>query len=725
MKEFNQWKILVRWAAVFSIIVFLFAIVGGYFILQAGPVQGAGSSNITCNVTGQNDCVWWDNSAAKTWSDLVTSTDIRQNEQNVIRAGWHDSLASGKWHGNWAGMIFDTSNLPAGAEVKNITLRLKVNHMVDDNPEWFQFYAVYTGSSPDDSMFDGVDEIRWWYEHEVARISHPISQTSFNVGDWLEFKIGKYGGNDGISYILDDDNDLVVLYLMTTNHALMYAPIPLSYEDWKWTAWYGWGSEYEPELVFECVTPAATRTVVVPENAAVDDETDGTELVTSVNWTTPRTMYADDDCLVVQVVGESGARFTGALVSEAGTTLEVVDDSVRTNGYYYWEIDDIDSYSGFVRAWALTDNTTNQIYSKWAHIALAPDVDQRTNDIYSLSTEYPQYDNEFSDYVVQEGDLMFVHWKTNIDGATELADYMLCLRDNGDYYGLAYWEILDVMHDSYFEGSEANAQALLHWRYAIFTMDDTGAGWNSYNGLVINLNKPLISGNKGFYQPVLLDTTDNVTLLCETHSSYWYLDNASEGILMSLDKSTYKQDDDITASVVLGKAGRVYNTLPDFMLTTIGAESYSAGGTVLLGNNSFELKGVASGEYDARFTFQGGGVENYVYIHDIHFTVGEVAEDGVIPEGAGDIIDNVTEWLEQYGLDNPAGHWLIMIIAMVILFVVSYKSELLRVVFPLLVLGICIIIQWVDTWVVVLLALGAGLSIYSLFRRKAQGGGEG
>lgn len=709
-------------------IIIISIITAGFMNYLHSPVyyaSGAGSTTVTCNTTDHNDCVFWDNSGGKTWSDLVDSVDIRENQLAYLRVGWHDTTAGGNWHGYWTGLIFDTSELPAGVEVKNVTLRLKAITKLEDYP-WLQYYAVFTANLPDDSAFAAGDCTRWWYDHETSRISNVVKYDSFSVGDWVEFEIGMYGGNDGLSYVVDDDNDLVVLYLMTTNHALKYAPIPGgTSDDYKRTDFQGWNHANEPQLVIEYVAEATARTVTVPGNAAVDDTTDGTELVTSVNWTTPRTMYADDDCLVVKFIGDSGALFTGALVNETGTVLEQVDDSVRTDGLYYWEISNIESYSGFVRAWALTDNQTIPIYSKWAYVALAPDSDQRTNDIYSLSTEYPQYDNEFSAYVVQEGDLMFVHWKTNIDGSTELPDYMLCLRKNGAYSGLAFYETLESMHDSYFEGSEANAQALLHWRYAIYTMDDTGPGWNSYDGLVINLALPLIGGNKGFYQPVLLDTTDNTTLLCETHSAYWYLENETEGILMSLNKGTYLQGDDIVASVVLGKPGRVSTYLPDFILVTIGDGSYTTAGTVLTGTNTFELIGVADGTYEARFSFQGGGVENYVYIHEIPFKVNLEEEPDVVQEGAGNIFDNMMNWLDGVGLDNPTGHWLIMLILMAVAFVTAYKSELLRVVFPMGIVGLFIVMGWVDIWVIVLLALGAGLSFYSLFRRKAQGGGEG
>lgn len=79
--------------------------------------------------------------------------------------------------------------------------------------------------------------------------------------------------------------------------------------------------------------------------------------------------------------------------------------------------------------------------------------------------------------------------------------------------------------------------------------------------------------------------------------------------------------------------------------------------------------------------------------------------------------------LALWGMDNDAGHWLIILAAMIITFVIAVRSEVLRVVLPLMCFGAGIAIGWLDLWLVSLLAFGAGLTLYSILRGKIQGKG--
>lgn len=80
------------------------------------------------------------------------------------------------------------------------------------------------------------------------------------------------------------------------------------------------------------------------------------------------------------------------------------------------------------------------------------------------------------------------------------------------------------------------------------------------------------------------------------------------------------------------------------------------------------------------------------------------------------------EWMAGFGMDNPAGRWIAILALMALCFAGFYRSSLLRVLVPGSVFGIGLIIGWVDIWVTILLALGAGLTIYGLFKRKTRGG---
>lgn len=86
-------------------------------------------------------------------------------------------------------------------------------------------------------------------------------------------------------------------------------------------------------------------------------------------------------------------------------------------------------------------------------------------------------------------------------------------------------------------------------------------------------------------------------------------------------------------------------------------------------------------------------------------------------------IPGIPDAIDEF-IDSAVGHWLILISAMMILFVIFRKYESLRIVFPLLAFGAALVAGWIAAWVVILLALGAGISIYSILKGKMTGGGS-
>ena len=97
-------------------------------------------------------------------------------------------------------------------------------------------------------------------------------------------------------------------------------------------------------------------------------------------------------------------------------------------------------------------------------------------------------------------------------------------------------------------------------------------------------------------------------------------------------------------------------------------------------------------------------------------------------EGGGVPSKPPVEWIEDmlkgWGMSNEFGHWMIMLVLMVTAFIALHKSEVLRVMIPVLIFGLAMIIGWVEWWFIILLALGAGVTMYSMLRRKMAGGGE-
>lgn len=708
------------------VLVFLYVLTS---FIPAKECLGAGFTDLNLNPVSDAGETSYYTSTWATWS-----TQCQLSTPNISDAygiGWQNrSTGSTEWNIYWYAVTFDIATLPATADVKSITLKLYVSGQ-NDTYAWDQFYAIYAGYPTTESNLISADGRRWWYGTTVKRISNVVSHTALTIPGWVEFSIADLKTGD-FNYVLNDTNKLVTFYFMTTNQALFYAP------PWPGAGTYskiinihGYDdASNKPILDIKYVANATAVTFTGDDNAPIDTTTDGSEKVTSIDWVTPRLQYSSDPSMRFKVNGDSGANFTGKVINNAGVTLATIDDSVRTDGNYDWKILDISAYSGFVRAEAITDNTTNTIRSKWGYVSASPSTAERTGDIYSGTTDFPQYDNSFGSYVVQAGSNMFVHWKTNINGATELTKYRVVLRKNGDANGAVYNQLLSDMQTGYYEGSLANSQTSLHWRYAIFTPNTTGQGYNNRDGLIISLNLPLIPGNKGFYQPLILDNADNTTLITETQSAYWYLSNANEGITMNMDRTSYATGNDVTVKVNIGQAGQVATYLRDFGTALVGGTgSYDNGGTLLVGMNNFIVKGIPDGTYDMRLSFSGPNVSNFTYIHDIPFQVMASTDggDSVLPPGTvTGVWDLFKAWMASYGFDNPVGHWLVLIILMVIMFLLFHKSELLRVVMPLMIFAVGFVSEWVDRWWIVLLALGAGLTLFGILRNKIAGnrGGE-
>ena len=93
--------------------------------------------------------------------------------------------------------------------------------------------------------------------------------------------------------------------------------------------------------------------------------------------------------------------------------------------------------------------------------------------------------------------------------------------------------------------------------------------------------------------------------------------------------------------------------------------------------------------------------------------------------GTGTVAQPVQEllnWLEQYGLNNAIGKWGIVLALMIILFIFFKESSLLRVAAPMLAFGLGLISGLLEWWIVLLLAIvAAGVAL--MISSKTQGGG--
>lgn len=129
------------------------------------------------------------------------------------------------------------------------------------------------------------------------------------------------------------------------------------------------------------------------------------------------------------------------------------------------------------------------------------------------------------------------------------------------------------------------------------------------------------------------------------------------------------------------------------------------------------------GENDVGVGF--GEIEDFCMVFVELDPEGDPVDPGVIPDKPSkNIFQLLEELLAIWQLNNKMGYWLVIMILMLGTFILARKSEVMRVVFPLGILGLGVVIGWMDLWLIVLLALGAGLAIYGILRHKMSGGGS-
>ena len=729
MKRLNQSLSVKRWDTFLLIFVFLVGITGGFLIGMTRPVEadlgkivktgyvysgvGAGSSEIRAedSEVGADDVY-------TNFTNAVITDNWRLNDNTLTAGTTCRADASNFARLKRSILAFDLSaaNITTLTGATSVTIRLKLSGKTNTHPTATPTWSLFKVTMPLQDGYGGAIDSRDFDNiNSTTRVTSEVAgYNEYNVGDWIDFPI-----------YVDNWDDVL---LISQNWA--YVGLVESTYDWH-DMTPGWSSDavfefefyrhetYPGQLIVEYPANVQERKPTTRTNAATDNETTGYETADNITWDTPRAAYADE-ALNFIINGDSGEAIDLKLMDVSNNILASHIDSIRVDGKYYYSADVPDSTVGFVRL----VETNNNIYSLWGYINPAVSSSQEPDYIYSASTDYPQYTKPFKTYVVQAGDVMTVHWQTRLTAA-ETDNASLRLWYVGDNTTIMYNELLSDMADDYYY-NESDNDHMITWRYAVFTMDDTGQGFEDYDEMIIDLDRVYGWETSGFYQPVIFEDALNEEVTT-THSCYWYLADANnDGLRCSLDAGTYTAGNNMNIRFYAGDASKVkteLNFLRVLLINAAGTTIDQVDGVVTGEQTNLVLQApMGNGTYTARFTLTKAN-KTFTYIKDVTFVV-----IGGIEEAEEPFIDNIVEgfeaWLDNWGLNNQAGHWLVLLVVMVLLFIIAYKSEILRVALPLVAMATAIGFGWIDVWVIILLALGAGLSLFALFRKKVQGGGE-
>ncbi len=683
------------------------------------PVSAAGSVSVNITLTGryelhtvqslQQNFVYWCTHAASVgttnqigwYSDLLTEFNPDYQRTFPRSHVFYWSLAG----------------IPAGAEIVDANIILRCSAKTDNSDVYSDFYWSFYKTNPGVDNLPTIDDADNWdlmRSQGYGRMTPPQHYTSLVVG--------------AVDYIVPITADLdialetwqatgnVYFQCMTENQALFWTPQWENDKGIKFDISSTIGSY--PYLNITYVPPATPRNEDLHVNAPVDTTILGDETADNITLETLRCMYADET-LSFLVNGDSGANVTLSLLDQDNRVLATHSDTVRTDNIYSWQINLPSNYSGFVKV----HEANNNLDSAWVSVQPAPSKTEKTNYVYAGSTEYPQYTTPFSQYVVYDNGYMYVHWKTNIDPATELADYGLELLSNGSTSVFRY--TLEDIATDYLGGSVTNQQGLTHWRYMVFTPGIT-QGHSDYGGLAYNLYfDQTKSIRTGFVQAVIKDSATWTNEIASTHSAYWYLSSPAKGLSIAFDHSSYSDEETPVIKLIVGDECKAETNLTTGSIDIAG--DIVGAFTTELGNQDLVLKQLSDGSYVVSVSLSGSD-HTYVYRYDIPLTVSDSGATG----GTG--VDEISDPNNILGLvkkifgfinaDSPGEKWIWLLVGMAIAAAMFWWSSIMRVVAPMVLFGAACVSGWIDPWWVILLALGAGVYIYSTFKKKTGEGSE-
>lgn len=696
-----------------------------YFDVKGNVVLSGGDTTYTFyadNATAKQS--WYSTeSAVANWVDAMPGRPGQiQTTDNELWSGFTD--LNGLMPGNSTWVVRDgvvgvnISSLPAGT-IKSAKVSLYTDNMTNTGA-WPTYYAIYQATVSTGSL--GINDYQNAYLHGSSKLTTYVAYTSHSIGAWTDY----VWDNTKYALITPDANGYIWLSIETFNQGAIQDPGEV------WSSPFadlycriqfqgvGGGHSNVPKLTITMTNAPPVGTQSLDTNAATTTSAPN-GVITSMLWRSPRLLY-DNEIPDVDVVGTAGTPLTMKLLDVSGNALDTRVDSIRVDGHYYYQPTLPASYQGLIRVY----ESGKGFYSTWGY-ACTTATTTALNTMYALDTKG---DAQFS-YIIDKfmvtdtQSAMIVHFNNNIDAAVaavyELRMYRLGLVAD-QCYGAAFSTLIGT--SGYFQDSKsANNQWTINKRFAIFALSPT----NTYDGLLLTLARSNGSSDMGFYQPVIYNT-DLAYELTKSNSGWWYLGKASDGVVETLSVSGQVG----ALNISCGDMSRVVSNLNhvNVDIYKVGAVANSLGNTggQLVGNsNNFSLVVPAvAGAYYARVTLSMVGT-TFTYVRDLPFTVGGSV---AVPGGADpasttkDLLQRMKDTLASFGMDNPTGRYVALMLVMFLLFIIFHKDEKLRLILPLVALGLWILLGWVEMWLTALLALGAGVTIWQLVRHKAAGGRE-
>lgn len=683
-------------------------LIGAVAIHRPVQVEAAGSEEIEI-ATSSYACYYYNYPNGTSWANIRSGSVGTWMYVSNARTKLYADDSSNLWRELHRGLFqFDLSGEGIESLDDIISVNLEWTASSEDNTFTDPFYASlysYDADGQTNGVGGAVVEADWdcFQTGGTNRISEVLDLSDFPASGSFDIEIDEDYWDD--IFWLDDDYAYVAM--LTEYDSLNVSPT------WESTCYMQVTGT--AKLIVEYMAAAAERDPDAYTNGSIDTTTDGSEEADSISWYTPRCAYADED-IIIEVAGDSGAAISLVMEDINGTVLADHTDSIRDTGTYGWTVNLSDSASKYIRVYEENFNLTGT----WGAVRPRPDLTQENCTTYAKYTYDPQYENEMWDYQVDAEDVMTLNYKTNLED-TDLVDYSLELWYRGDSGDVTWSENLDDLDTEYFE-CDSSHKDMLHWRYILAVMDGSGESFDDLDGLLIDLAQDYAWDTAGWYQFLVYE--DGVGEMTTTHNCYWYYPTKSDGLEIALDRNNYVAGSTITVSMHVGDLCYIQDDLSDVNIAVVRTDTdavmYDTDETISGEDNIFTITApVGAFEYILRCTFTGDG--SYNHVHDRYFTVGGAGSTGIVGEVTG-LFGGLTNAMQTWGIDNPAGHWLLMLGLMILVFWIFRRSKLMRVVGPLSVLALGITLSWVETWLIVLLSLSVGFVMWKILGRHLTGG---
>lgn len=668
----------------------------------------SGQQSQTYYISSNDDDAWLDSGDTHPWVDACDGEVVVLHEDDELNVGWWEEtnvLNQRHWNIYESILGFDIGTMPAD-DIVGAELYLYANDH-DDDTGLKNYYGVVLKSIGVSTTIDELD-------FDLAYSAPRGILASDGWTKYQDIELDEYYCFDLMPDVLElDSNGYLWFYLMAGKHYYGIEPEDCTgflEDNQTWIEFQDQNSTYEPYLILYYEEDADEGDdggdfVNTSDNGTKIEEIDDGVIV-SIDWESPRCAYSSQNmCFVVE--GTPGTPFVLQLQTEEGVVLSYVDESVYSNGYYMWDTDVTSSYTGFIR---VVEVETSSVSSDWGYLYNgSPLSNMNVSSAVFTDSNYIN-EEQMRSYAVVDGDIATIHWKSNVD-VNYLYNYGLSIyqREDESVYST---DNLSAFFEDYYLGIEDNEWSV-NSRYVVVRLQNS-ANDTDYDDLVIDLDCGSSSDDYGYYV-LSIDDSDDIALN-EYSTALWFLPRYSDALYMIVSDN----NEDITVNCQYGSLSHLADDLPSVTLSTLnnGQVITSSSGLLTSTNQDFVVTKPSVNNYEMMIEFSGSND----YIHTWYLTYSSTlnpSDDRGLDVGGW--LEGLMNGLDDIGMNNVLGHWIIIISLMVICYLMLRQDRVLRVIIPLAVFGAGIALSWVDLWIVVLLAIGIGFTVFKVVRPKIGG----